>query len=184
MKLHELLLARLRCADKIDWSRAAVDSSFARAFEGVEGSGPNPTDRGRPGVKHHVVVDAHGIPLAADATAANVPDINELLALVEGIGPVGGKPGRPRRRPEELYGDRGYDSEPHREELRARGIEPKLAKRGTAHGSGLGVFRWVAERTLSWLHGFRKLRLVTEKNGDMQYAFLTLAVSVICYRFL
>lgn len=183
-QLHALLLAKLRGADQIDWSRAAVDSSFARAFAGVEASGPNPTDRGRPGVKHHIVVDAHGIPLATDVTAANVPDVNELLTLVDSIGPVGGKPGRPQQRPEQLYGDRGYDSEPHREELRARGIDPKLAKRGTAHGSGLGVFRWVVERTLSWLHGFRKLRLVTEKNLDMQYAFLMLAVSVICHRFL
>src|SRR5262249_25252974 len=139
--------------------------------------------RGRPGVKHHVLVDADGIPLAADVTAANVPDVNELLTLVESIGPVRGKPGRPRQRPEALYGDRAYDSEPHREQLRQRGIEPKLAKRRTGHGSGLGVFRWVVERTLSWLHGFRKLRLVTEKNLDMQYAFLTLAVSVICYRY-
>jgi transposase len=63
-------------------------------------------------------------------------------------------------------------------------MEPKRAQRHPAHGSGLGVFRWVAERTLSWLHGFRKLRLVTEKGQDMQYAFLTLAVCLICYRFL
>ncbi len=130
-----------------------------------------------------MLVDGNGIPRAADVTPANVPEVNELLARVEGIGPVGGKPGRPKQRPEERYGDRAYDSEPHREELRARGIEPKLAKRRTAHGSGLGVFRWVAERTLSWLHGFGKLRLVTEKKLDMQYAFLTLAVSVICYRY-
>jgi transposase len=183
-QLHQLLLARLRGADQIDWSRAAVDASFARALGDVEESGPNPTDRGRPGVKHHVLVDAHGIPLAADVTRANLPEVNELLGLVDGIGPVGGKPGRPQQRPEKLYGDRAYDSEPHRQELRKRGIEPKLAKRKTAHGSGLGVFRWVAERTESWLHGFRKLRLVTEKNLDMQYAFLTLAVAVICYRYL
>jgi transposase len=184
MQLHAVLLARLRGADRIDWTRAAVDSSFARALGGVEDSGPNPTDRGRPGVKHHVVVDAAGIPLAAEVTAANVPEVNELVTLVDSIGPVGGKPGRPKRRPKEVYGDRAYDSEPHREELRERGIDPKLAKRRTGHGSGLGVFRWVAERTLSWLHGFRKLRLVTEKNLDMQYAFLTLAVCVICYRYL
>jgi transposase len=184
MRLHAVLLAKLRGADRIDWSRAAVDSSFARAFEGVEDSGPNPTDRGRPGVKHHLLVDANGIPLAADVTAANVPEVKELLVLVDGLGPVGGKPGRPKQRPDELYGDRAYDSEPHREGLRARGIAPKLAKRRTGHGSGLGVFRWVVERTFAWLHGFRKLRLVTEKNLDMQYAFLTLAVSVICYRLL
>jgi transposase len=184
MRLHALLLAQLRGADRIDWSRAAVDSSSARALGGVEGSGPNPTDRGRPGVKHHVVTDGGGIPLAAGLTGANVPDVNELLPLVDSIGPVGGKPGRPRQRPGALYADRAFDSEPHREQLRRRGIKPKLARRYAPHGSGLGVFRWVAERTLSWLHGFRKLRLVTEKTPDMQYAFLNLATAVICWRIL
>ncbi len=178
-RLHELLLAKLRGADRIDWSRAAIDSASARALGGVEGSGPNPTDRGRPGVKHHVVTDGGGIPLAADVTGANVPDVKGLLPLADSIGPVGGKPGRPKRRPGDLYGDRAFDSEPHRRKLRRRGIGPELARRNTPHGSGLGVFRWVAERTLSWLHGFRKLRLVIEKGLDMQYAFLTLAASVI-----
>ena len=58
-----------------------------------------------------------------------------------------------------------------------------LAKRRTEHGSGLDVFRWVVERTLSWLHGFRKLRLVTEKTLQMQYAFLNLGIALICWRF-
>jgi hypothetical protein len=117
-------------------------------------------------------------------TGADVPDVKELLPLADSAGPVAGKPGRPRRRPEELYADRAFDSEPHRQELRARGVEPRLARRNTPHGSGLGVFRWVAERALSWPHGFRKLRLVTEKNLDMQYALLTLAISAICHRYL
>jgi transposase len=183
-RAHRLLLARLRGADRIDWSRAAIDASFARALGGVEGSGPNPTDRGRPGVKRHAVVDGHGVPLAVDATPANVPEVKEVLPLVDGVEPVGGKPGRPRRRPERVYGDRAYDSGPHREALRGRGIEPELAKRNTGHGSGLGVYRWVVERFFSWLHGFRKLRLVTEKTEEMQFAFLNLAVAIICYRFL
>jgi transposase len=182
--LHRLLLAKLRGADRIDWSRAAIDSSFARAFGGVEGSGPNPTDRGKPGVKHHVIVDGNGVPLAAMATPANVPEVTMLLPVVESIEPVAGKPGHPKRRPARLYADRAYDSEPHRQELRGRGIDPKLAKRRTAHGSRLGVFRWVVERTLSWLHGFRKLRFVTEKDQVMQFAFLDLALALICYRFL
>jgi transposase len=61
-----------------------------------------------------------------------------------------------------LYGDRGYDSQPHREALRDRGIQPKLARRNTGHGSGLGVYRWVVERFFSHLHRFRKLRLRTD----------------------
>jgi transposase len=79
-KLYQILLDRLDEADKIDWARAAVDSTFARAFGGVEGSGPNPTDRGRPGVKQHFLVDAQGIPLAGEVTAANVPEIKTTLS--------------------------------------------------------------------------------------------------------
>lgn len=183
-RLVELLLAELQGADRIDWSRAAIDGSQTRALGGVEGSGPNPTDRGRPGVKHHVLVDANGLPLALGTTPANVPDINYLLPMVESVPAVRGRRGRPRRRPAVLYADRGYDSDPHRARLRAKRIRPRLARRGTGHGSGLGVFRWVAERTIAWLHGFRKLRLVTEKGLDMQYAFLNLAHSVILWRLL
>ena len=34
LRLHELLLAKLRQADQIDWSRAVVDSSSVRALKG------------------------------------------------------------------------------------------------------------------------------------------------------
>jgi transposase len=60
--------------------------------------------------------------------------------------------GRPRRRPDTLLADRGYDSQPHRQALGAHGIRPIIGKRRTEHGSGLGTQRWVVERTLSWLH--------------------------------
>lgn len=179
--LLQILLEHLDDADKIDWSRAAVDSTFARAFGGVEGSGKNPTDRGRPGIKQHVLVDGQGTPLAAHSTPANVPEIQELLPLVDTCG-VLNKEGKPKRLPKKLYADRAYDSEPHRGELRKRGIIPNVAKRYTEHGSGLGTFRWVAERTISWLHGFRKLRFVTEKTDEMQFALLNLALSLICFR--
>jgi len=183
-KLLQVLLERLDDAGKIDWSRAAADSSFARAFGGVEGSGPNPTDRGRPGIKQHALVDGQGIPLAGDVTAANTPEIKELLPLVDSAGPLDEETGEPKHRPKAAYADRAYDSEPHRDELRARGIKPKLAKRYTEHGSGLGKYRWVVERFFSWLHGFRKLRFVTEKTDPMKFAFFDLALALICLRFL
>jgi len=183
-RLHQLLLVELQEADKIDWSRGAVDSSSVRALGGGEDTGPNPTDRGRKGSKHHTVVDAQGIPLAATVTAANVPDVKELLEVVDGIEPVAGKVGRPRQRPEKLYGDRAYDSEPHREELRRRSIHPELARRNTEHGSGLGVFRWVVERFFSWLHRFRKLRLRTDWHTVNHQGLLKLACSIICLNYL
>ena len=128
-QLHEILLGELNAADKIDWSRAAIDSSFVRALGGGERTGPSPVDRRKKGSKHHILTDGHGVPLAATTTAANVKDVTQLRGLVEAIPPVRGKPGRPRRRPDRLYGDRGYDSEPERRWLRRRGIEPFLAAR-------------------------------------------------------
>jgi len=37
-----------------------------------------------------------------------------------------------------------------------------IADRGQPHGSGLGIFRRVVERTIAWLHGFRRLRIRRE----------------------
>ncbi|MCA9108577.1 MAG: hypothetical protein KDA52_01415 [Planctomycetaceae bacterium] len=50
--------------------------------------------------------------------------MTHLLPLLDGITPVCGKPGHPQQRPDALYADRAYDSRPHRDELRQRGINP------------------------------------------------------------
>ena len=41
-RVHEVLLAKLRQADKIDWSRAIVDSSSVRALWGGRRPAPTP----------------------------------------------------------------------------------------------------------------------------------------------
>jgi transposase len=64
-RLHELLLAEPRAADLLDLSGAAVDGSHVRAMKGGNKTGRSPVDRGRTGSKHHVIVEAHGIALAA-----------------------------------------------------------------------------------------------------------------------
>ena len=129
-----------------------------------------------------MISDANGLPLAVRLTGANVPDVTQLQPLVEAIPPVRGKRGRPRRRPEVVQGDRGYDSEPHRRWLRKRKIRPLLARRNTPNGSGLGKTRWVVERTLSWLHQFRRLRIRWERR--IHYAFLMIGCSLISLNFL
>jgi transposase len=182
--LHEVLLAELQEAERIDWSRAAVDSTHARALGGGEKTGPNPTDRRKLGTKHHIVTEAHGVPLAVTITGSNVHDVKELLHVVDSVPDVRGKVGHPQKRPDVLYGDRAYDSEPHREKLKRRGICPRFGRRGTEHGSGLGIYRWVVERTGSWLHSFRKLRLRTDRAAGIHEAFVALACSLICMWFL
>src|SRR6202162_690558 len=183
-QLHNLLLAELNGADLIDWERALIDASFAKAPEGGEDTGPNPTDRSKSGSKHHVMTDAHGIPLSATTTAANVNEVTQVLPVLLDMPPVGGKPGPKRELPDRLQGDRGYDSEPVRILLRWLGITPVLAARNTEHGSGLGVYRWFVERTISWLHSFGRLRRRLDRLTVMQEAFLELSCSIICLRFL
>jgi transposase len=46
--------------------------------------------------------------------------------------------------------------------------------RRTKHGSGLGRWRWVIERTVAWLHQFRRLRVRYDKRPDIHEAFLSL----------
>ncbi|ONY64904.1 IS5 family transposase [Burkholderia cenocepacia] len=144
-------------------------------------TGPNPTDRARPGSKHHIVTDANGTPLAAILTGANVHDVTQLLPLIDAIPPIRGLRGHPLQRPRVVYADRGYDSERHRRALRNRGIEPVIARRRTEHGSGLGKHRWVVERTHAWLHHFRRLRIRFERRADIHGAFLKLGCCLICW---
>jgi transposase len=179
-RLHEVLLADLNRAGRIDWSRAAIDSSSVRAVGAGENTGPNPTDRGKPGIKHHVLTDATGIPLQVQVSGANVPDIRRLLQLVINIPKVRGNPGRPRSRPAKLYADRAYDDESTRHLLRWLGIEPYLAKRNTEHGSGMGKYRYVVERTISWLHNLRRLRVCYDRRDDIKNGFLKCAACMVC----
>jgi transposase len=63
-------------------------------------------------------------------------------------------------------------------------IASQLAKRGCPHGSGLGRTRWVVERTLAWLHRFRRLNLRYERRACVHEAFLTLACALVCWNYL
>ena len=53
-QVHQILLARLNAANRIDWSRAAMDGSHIDAKKGGTGTGPSPVNCGKPGSKHHL----------------------------------------------------------------------------------------------------------------------------------
>ena len=131
-----------------------------------------------------MICDGHGVPLAIQLTGANRNDSQQALALVDAIPHLQGERGRPRHRPVCVVADRGYDTEAIRRGLRIRGMRPWLAKRNTEHGSGLGRWRWVIERTFAWLNQFRRLRVRYEKRADIHEAFLTLGCALICWHFL
>ena len=128
------------------------------------------------------MVDATGIPLAWTLTGGNRHDVTQLIPLVDRVPPVGGRVGRPRCRPDRLAADRAYDYRAHRGQLRQRGIRPEIARRKTGHGSGLGRYRWVMERTFAWLHQFKRLLVRYDRRADIHESFLALACCLVCYR--
>ena len=69
-----------------------------------------------------------------------------------------------------------------RTHVRAAGITPVIARRGTEHGSGLGAYRWVVEQSFALLHWFRWLRVRWEIRDDIHEAFLKLACAIIGWR--
>jgi transposase len=183
-RLHADLLRLLRQADQLDPSLVVVDSVLVRAFGGGDDTGPSPVDRRKKGSKHTLLVDRNGVPLAIRTAGANASDHTQIIPLVVEFPHVGGKVGRPKQRPDTLLADRGFDSEATRWLLAWLGIEAKIAKRRTAHGSGLGKQRWVVERTISWLKGLRRMRIRYDRLRVIQEAWNTLAASVICFRIL
>lgn len=146
--------------------------------------GPNPTDRGKPGSKRHVVVDRQGTPLAVWLTAANVHDGTLLEALIDAIEPIRrprGKLGRRRKRPMKLHADKAYASRHNRQALRSRGITPRIDRPGVDSSERLGRYRWTVERTLAWLGRFRRLMVRYERRADIHLAFLDLGCALICF---
>ena len=139
-------------------------------------------DRGRAGSKHHLLVDQTGIPLAWSVTGGNRNDVTQLIPLLDAVPPVAGLRGRPRFRPETLLADRGYDHDKYRRLVWQRGIKPVIARRLTEHGTGLGRFRWVVERTFASLHQFRRLLVRYDRRAEIHESFLTLGCSLICWR--
>ena len=59
------------------------------------------------------------------------------------------------------------------------GIIPHIPRRRTKHGSGLGRKRYVVERTLSWLHQYRKIEIREEHSLATYQALTDLACCLI-----
>ena len=151
--------------------------------KGGEATGPNPVDRGRAGTKHHLLVDRWGLPLAATISAANVHDSKLFEEIVDSVDPIKGRRGRPRKRPDKLHADKGYDFPRCRRFLHRRGVKVRIARRGVDSSEKLGRHRWVVERTFAWLYRFRRLTVRYERRTDIHQAFLDLACFLICYNY-
>jgi transposase len=111
-----------------------------------------------------------------------VPDIKAAQDLVEAIPPVAGRVGRPRRRPDTILADGGYDSRAFREWLHAKRITSVIPQRGRKKIIGLGSIRWVVEQAIAHLHQFKRLAVRWDRHLLIHQGFTKLAAALICWR--
>src|SRR6202047_4297321 len=138
----------LRDKGALDEEECFIDATFVMAKGG--GSEIGPTKRGK-GMKIMAIVDRHGLPLSVSTHAANHHEVR-LVQLCFDFYMIEAKP-------ENLIGDRAYDSDPLDEELRKDGIEmvaphrSNRRKRATQDGRRLRRYarRWLVERFFAWI---------------------------------
>jgi transposase len=145
-------------------------------------TGPSPVDRGKPGSKIHVLSERGGLPLSVAVSAANTNDAEALKPLVMAIPAIKSRRGPRRRKPGKLHADKAYDHKDLRTWVRQQGITVRIARKGIETSQKLGKHRWVIERTIAWLTGYRRLTMRYERKAHHFLAFLTLAATITCYK--
>jgi len=121
---------------------------------GGKKTGPNPTDRGKSGVKRSLLTEAHGIPIGLEIDGANRHDMKLVRATLEAI--VVDRPEPTDEQPQGMCLDKGYDYEAVREileefaftaHIRAGGEEAQALQADASKKAR----RWVVERSHSWM---------------------------------
>jgi len=170
---------------RIDWNWLSMDGVMTKAPLGGEKTGPNPTDRGKSGVKRSVLTEGHGVPISVAIEGAQRHDMKLVRPTIESIVVK-----RPEPTEEQLQGmclDKGYDYDEVRAilhdfgftaHIRARGEEAKAIKRE----AGFKARRWVVERAHSWMNRFRRLLVRWDKKLENYLAFLHFACGLIAFR--
>jgi putative transposase len=159
-----------------------MDGTMTKAPLGGERTGPNPTDRGKSGVKRSLLTDGRGVPLGVVVAPANRNDCK----LVEGT--LDARPLRPPRGTRQrICLDKGYDFPEVEEVVEAYWFEFHIRRRGeTAEGRRellrARAHRWVVERTHSWMNRFRRLLIRWEKKVANYLALVHLACGWITLR--
>ena len=137
----------------LDLSDVSIDGSLHKAPTGGEGTGPNPTDRGKTGWKWSLATDTNGVPIGWVIDGANRNDSILLAPTLDDVAAP-----RPARRHRDAAGSTvAMTPTSPAPACVERGITDaviaKKRKRGIAEGpkrQPMGL-RWPVERTNSWL---------------------------------
>jgi putative transposase len=152
LKLWQAGVEQFDEVNGLDWDWLSMDGAMTKAPLGGEKTGPNPTDRGKSGVKRSVLTEGHGIPISMVIDGANRHDMKLVRPTIEGL--VVERPKPTAEQPQGICLDKGYDYEEvcdilrefgFTAHIRARGEEAQTIKRET----GFKARRWVVENTQS-----------------------------------
>jgi transposase len=180
---QHLVEEALNAFDKViglDFSDISIDGSLHKAPAGGEGTGPNPTDRGKTGWKWSLATDTNGVPIGWVIDGANSNDSILLGPTLDDVAQRG-----LLSEIETLWLDRGYDSDLTRTRLSERGIDDAVIAKKRKRGSSAAPtnqpmgLRWPVERTNSWLSNFGQLRRNTDRFSAHRLAQFALAVALI-----
>ncbi len=191
------LLNLLVQSKHLDRSLVSLDGTLIPSQEFTEQTGYSGQHRAV-GTKLSVLVDRAGIPLAVSVAPGNYHDgalgyltlanIYKPPPILRGILPDAAKAAEPT-----LLADKGYDSQRFRQFASYQGFRPLIPTRSCipteqaggelyAEDAALRRKRYVVERTLGWLKGFRRLRYRVDRSAASFHAFVYLAVLVLCVR--
>lgn len=185
LKLWQVGVEQFEELGGIDWDWLSMDGAMTKAPLGGEKTGPNPTDRGKSGVKRSVLTEGHGVPIGVTIEGANRHDMKLVRPTIKSI--VVERPVPTEERPQGMCLDKGYDYDEVRAilrefgftaHIRARGEEARAIKRE----AGFKARRWVVERAHSWMNRFRRLLVRWDKKPANYLAFLHFACGLIAFR--
>ncbi len=122
------------------------------------------------------------LPIVVAVSTANTNDSYALKPLVMAIPAITSRRGPRRRKPGKVHADKAYEQPELRTWVRDRGIKVRIARKGIDSSEKLGKRRWVIERPMAWLTGYRRLTLRYERKATHFLAFLTLRATLTCWK--
>src|SRR5574339_989349 len=127
---------------------------------GGKKTGPNPTDRGKQGVKRSLLTEGQGVPISIVIAGANRHDMKLVQLTLQSI--LVERPEPTAEHPQGLCLDKGYDYDEVRSVLQEFGFTAHIRTRGVEtqvmmREAGKKARRWVVERSHSWLNRFRRI---------------------------
>jgi putative transposase len=185
LKLWQAGVTRFDELKGLDWGWLSMDGAITKAPLGGEETGPNPTDRGKSGVKRSLLNEGHGVPMGLAVAGANRTDMKLARPTLERV--VVERPEPTPEHPQGVCLDAGYDDQEVRDLLAAFGFTAHIRSRGEEarelkEKAGSRARRWVVERSHSWMNRFRRILIRWEKKPENYIGFLHFACALIAFR--